>query len=124
MATENAAISVASTASSTARTTSPPQSTWKPNPAPIATTTASKTNIIVSPDRIGPKRMAKRLAGVTRSRSRSPDCSSKIVLKPMLDPLANASSERIPGKKTWRAVPVGKPAMPTTCLSSGVNNTR
>ena len=38
---------------------------------------------------MGPARMANRLAGVTRSRSVTPDRSSKIVLKPGPLPLAN-----------------------------------
>ena len=81
----------------------------KPNPTPTATTTASKTVIITNPDRIGPNRMANRLAGVTRNRSMSPDCSSKMVPKPALAPLAKASRARIPGRNSSRTLAGGEP---------------
>ena len=73
---------------------------------------------------MGPARMANRLAGVTRSRSVTPDRSSKIVLKPGPLPLAKASRARMPGRKRSRTFPAGRPAAPTRCLSSGVNRAR
>ena len=56
----------------------------------MATTTTSKPNMSSMEARMGPARMANRLAGVTRSRSVTPDRSSKIVLKPGPLPLAKA----------------------------------
>ena len=73
--------------------------------------------------RIGPARIANRLAGVTRSRSVTPDRSSKIVLKPGPLPLAKASRARMPGRKrssTFRRA-AGRADQ---CLSSGVNRAR
>ena len=68
--------------------------------------------------------MANRLAGVTRRRSMTPDCSSKMVPKPALVPLAKASRARIPGRKTSRTLPVGNPLTPGRSFSSGVKSTR
>ncbi len=124
VAVEKAAIMPASSQSSTARTASPSPVHVEAEPEPTATTTASKTVIMTSPDRMGPTRMANRLAGVTRNRSIRPDCSSKMVPKPALDPLAKASRARIPGRKIWSTLPVGKPRTPGRFLSSGVNSTR
>ena len=100
VAVEKAAISVARAHSRTTRTKRPAQCTVNPKPTAIATTTASKTVIINRPDRIGPIRMANRLAGVTRSRSMSPDWSSKIVSNPAPAPDANASRARMPGRNS------------------------
>ncbi len=121
VATEKAAISVAKSASTTPRASIPSQCIWNPTATPMATTTASKTNIIMSPERIGPMRMANRLAGVTRKRSMTPDWSSKMVPKPMLAPLANASRARIPGRNTSSTLPLRTPMPVAMCLSRGVN---
>ena len=67
--------------------------------------------------------MASRLAGVTRSRSIRPLCSSKMVPKPIELPLTKASSARMPGRKSASTSPfVGWPGeMP---FSSGVKSAR
>ena len=74
--------------------------------------------------RIGPSRIANLLAGVTRNRSMTPAFSSKSVLKPGPIPVANASSDRMPGRKRSSTLPVGRPPDPIRCLSSGVNSAR
>ncbi len=124
VAVEKAPIRVARSHSSTVSTARPAQCTWNPKPTPTATTTASNTVIVTRPDSRGPNRMANRLAGVTRSRSIRPDCSSKMVPKPALEPLAKASRARIPGRKICSTPPVGNPRTPGRLLSSGVNSTR
>ena len=54
----------------------------------------------------------------------SPDWSSKIVLKPALAPLENASRARIPGRNNCRTLPVGNPFTPGSSFSRGVNSAR
>ena len=69
--------------------------------------------------------MAKRLAGVTRNRSITPDWSSKIVPKPMRHAAGEGQQRQDPGEEDSRGrcrsstrLELGK------CLSSGVKSTR
>ena len=123
-AMEKAAIVAISSASTIQSSSRPAAWTWKPKAVPMATTTTSKPNMSSIEARMGPARMANRLAGVTRNRSVTPDRSSKIVLKPGPLPLAKASRARMPGRKRSSTFPAGSPGAPTRCLSSGVNRAR
>ena len=85
---ENAAVVAISRASSGPSRSSPRTCTPKPKPQPASTRTRSKTNISSIEARIGPTRMANRLAGVTRNRSMTPARRSKTVLNPGPAPVA------------------------------------
>ena len=111
VAVENAAIRAASSHRQYGEHEQPGPVDSEPEPDPHGHDHDSKTVIIISPERIGPISMAKRLAGVTRNRSMSPDCNSKMVPNPAPLPLAKANRDRMPGRNSSRTLPVGNPRL-------------
>ena len=72
------------------------------------TTTAGSANMATSRSTV-PSRSAKRLAGVTRSRSITPESSSQITTQPAPIPAPKAIRARMPGTKTSSTRPAGRP---------------
>jgi hypothetical protein len=102
----------------------PPQCAWKPaTVATRMTTTPGTTNITMSRATV-PSKIARRLAGVTRSRSITPESSSQMTGQPAPMPAPKAISTRMPGTNTSSTWPGGKPGPPASEFSSGVNSPR
>ena len=71
-----------------------------------------------------PRSSASRLAGVTRSRSITPESSSQMTGQPAPIPAPNAISTMIPGTNTSSTCPGGNAGPPASDRSSGANSAR
>ena len=71
-----------------------------------------------------PRSSARRLAGVTRSRSITPESSSQMTGQPAPMPAPNAISTRIPGTNTSSTCPGGNAGPPASDRSRGANSAR
>jgi len=111
-AMEKAAIVAISSASTIQSSSRPAACIWKPKAVPMATTTTSKANMSSMEARMRPARMANRLAGVTRSRSVTPDPQLEDRARPGPLPPGEGQQgqdarqeevEHVPGRQAGRA---------------------